>query len=399
MSVCHSKLATHFSSIQFNVLKDSIFLLRFVFLSPVCSMKIDLTGTKSTSMEVEPLLVTVAKSRQRRQVQSSPVTPGGDDHNLAWVTWKGSLPNDAVSIYNDYVGRTDYVCKYKCHPGLYDPSNKDPKCYYANDKKEHAGFPFEILVNKDDSEILEWKDDSYGSVPKNSVRTCPGGNIYVGKNKYGLGKVDTKDKVFNKPMKGSQYDYNDYQVLTVSENFISQEIYDVKFNKDQAGILKFPPEIVHKSTIRNHDCYPVVKTDTLTKTYEETQRWDSTSSIKSGVKTSITFGIPYIVSGGIEFNLEATFQYSSGSTVVNTITDTVAVEVTAPPNKSCSINMMRYKSKLTIPFSALLKRTYANGETRTTALTGTYSSVQVREDQVSLEKCELLEDSTICSEE
>lgn len=115
--------------------------------------------------------------------------------NLMWVTWKNSLPRNAVSLYNGYTNRVDYICKYKCDAGFYTPS-KGQYCYYSLKTKEEKGFPFEILVNKDNFEILEWNADLYGSVPKNSVWTCSGKQIYVGKNKYGLGKVSTKDKVF-----------------------------------------------------------------------------------------------------------------------------------------------------------------------------------------------------------
>ncbi|XP_042337808.1 natterin-4-like, partial [Plectropomus leopardus] len=111
-----------------------------------------------------------------------------DQTNLEWQTFDGSIPNGAVSIHNGYVGRTDYVAKYGSSAGFYNP-DKGPYCLYPDGKKEHRGSPFEILVNRDNFEFLEWKEDSYGSVPQNSVRISPGIDVYVGKNKYGLGKV------------------------------------------------------------------------------------------------------------------------------------------------------------------------------------------------------------------
>ncbi|XP_034548474.1 natterin-3-like [Notolabrus celidotus] len=357
----------------------------------------DLSGTKitdNTSVEMDPLLVTVVKFRQKRQAQSSSIVPSGDGSHLEWVSWSNPLPNGAVSIYNDYTHRTEYVCKYKCYAGFYDPSKTDPKCYYPNQKKEHAGSPFDILVNRDNFEILEWKGGSYGSVPKNSVRTCPDEDIYVGKNKYGLGKVVTKDRAFYLPWKGYEYWYSYYQVLTVRKNIISQEIYDVRYNIDKSEILKYTPEIIRESTIENHECHSVLKTDTLTETDQVTHSWDFTFSVTSGVKTTITVGVPFNTSNGIEISHEATFEYSSGNTVVDTITDTVSVELTAPPNKRCTIQMMRYKSKVTIPFTALIKRTYGNGDVHTVSMTGTYSGMQVGEVKVLLSRCELLDDST-----
>ncbi|KAM7018114.1 natterin-3-like [Tautogolabrus adspersus] len=351
--------------------------------------------TVNSSVEMDPPLVTVTKIRQKREVQSSAVMSDGGSI-LEWVTWNNSLPNDAVSIYNDYVGRTDYVCKYKCHAGFYTPTSNRPYCYYANAKKEHTGFPFEILVKKNNFEILEWKDGSRGSVPKNSVRTCPGENIYVGKNQYGLGKVDTLNKLFYLPWKDTERTFNDYQVLTINENIVSQQIDNVKYITDESKIIHFPPETMHKTTLSNYECHPVVKTDTLSKTYQVTQRWDISSSTRVGGGTSFSIGIPVITSTGIQVSAEEVFQYSKGNTMTDTITDTVSMDITAPPNHSCTINMMRYKYKLTIPFTARLSRTYGNGEIHTTTITGTYSSVQVGEVRAVVDRCKLLSDSKKC---
>ncbi|KAM8760488.1 natterin-3-like [Acanthopagrus schlegelii] len=329
---------------------------------------------------------------QRRQVQSS--TPSSSI--LEWVIWNNSLPIDAVSVYNEYVGRTDYVCKFQCEAGFYNPS-EGPYCHYAKSNQAYLGSPFQILVNKDNFEILEWKDGSYGSVPKNSVQTCPGEDIYVGQNKYGLGKVSTQDKCFYLPWKGSEYWYWDYQVLTINENIISQKIYDVKYITDESKTFQYPPEIMRKTVISNNECSPVTKTDTLTQSYEEHQKWDISFSISVSVSTTIETGIPLFVEGRFQVSTEVAFQYSQGNTVTKTTTDTVTVVFTAPPNHSCTATMNRLKYKLNIPFTALFSRTYGNGEIHTTSITGTYDSVQTAEVQTVLDRCEVLNSSKPCT--
>lgn len=129
-------------------------------------------------MQTNLPLLSVRNFRQKRQVQSSSVVPIKGT-NLMWVTWNNSLPNHTVSIYNRNMNQYDYICKFKCDAGFYTPS-KGRYCSFSSNKKTIKGYQFEILVNKDDFEILEWKADSYGSVPKNSVWTCPGEQIYVG---------------------------------------------------------------------------------------------------------------------------------------------------------------------------------------------------------------------------
>ncbi|XP_070689433.1 natterin-3-like [Pempheris klunzingeri] len=353
----------------------------------------ELTANRSTLTDLPPL--TVAKSRQRRQVRSSSFV-SDDGSNLEWVTWNNSLPKDAVSLYNSYTDRTDYVCKYMCEAGFYSPS-KGPYCHYANSKKAYPGTPFEILVNKDIFEILEWKEDSYGSVPQDSVRTCAGVQVYVGKNKYGLGKVATQDEAFYLPWEDYQYYYRYYQVLTTNKNIMSQQIYDVLYNTNESKILKYPPEIMHETAISNYECHPVVKKDTLSRSYQVERRWDTTYSTKAGVKTSIKVAVPFITDSGIEIGLEQMFQYSEGNVVIEAITDTLSMEVTVPPKHACKLSMVRYKCKVDIPFTASLSRTYGNGERRTTSISGTYDSVQIGEVQVVVERCEYLDGSKPCT--
>lgn len=332
-------------------------------------------------------LLSVHNFRQKRQVQSSSVVPINGT-NLMWVTWNNSLPNHTVSLYNGYTNRVDYICKYKCDAGFYTPG-KGRYCYYPS-AIEKRGFPFEILVNKDNFEILEWKAGSYGSVPKNSVWTCPGKQIYVGKNHYGLGKVSTQDKAFYLPFNKREHWYNNYEVLTISENVISQTIYNVRYNKDHSEIFKFPPEVMHEATMSNYECHPVVKTETLSKTYQVQQRWDFTFSIKFGTKTTIKAGIPFTVRGTVEVSTEVQFQFTTGTTVTESMTDTASVVLTVPPNHSCKFSTVRHKEKVEMSFTALLRRTYGDGKIHTTSIIGTYDSIQVGKVQAVVDRCELL---------
>ncbi|XP_075935009.1 natterin-3-like [Anarhichas minor] len=319
----------------------------------------------------------------------------GSGSNLEWVTWNNSLPDNAVSIYVDYFERIDYVCKYKCEAGFYTPS-MGSYCHYANAKKVDAGSPFEILVNKNNFEILEWKEGSQGSVPQSSVTTCSRGNIYVGKNQHGLGQVVTEEKHLYISWKSSLFSYSSYQVLTTSEAIISQQVYNVRYITDESKFIQYPPEVMRKTSVSNYECRSVVKTDSLSKTYQVEHRWDNSDSIKAGVEMTFTGSIPFIVSNSIKLGIEVSFQYSWGKTVTEAITSTDSVEVTAPPNSYCVVNMEQHKITVNIPYTASLKRTYANGEIHTTSITGTYDSVQVGEVRAVADRCELLKDAKSC---
>ncbi|XP_078106005.1 natterin-3-like [Sander vitreus] len=318
-----------------------------------------------------------------------------DQTNLKWQTFDGSLPNGAVSIYNEKAKRTDYVSKHGSAAGFYNP-DKGPYCLYPYYEKEHRGSPFEILVNKDNFEFLEWKDGSYGSVPQNAIETCPGSNIYVGKNKDGLGKVDVKNQAFFLPWEGSEYWYKNYQVLTFNKDVISEDISDVKYKTDGVKPIQYPPETLQISVLTNNDCHSVKQTTTLSKTTQKEQRWDTSFSFTVGVKSTITAGIPEIMSASIEVSAETTLQFTKGTTHTQSTTHSVSVETNIPPNHSCRVSMVGHKYEADIPYTARLKRTYRNGKTTWTSISGTYKSVQMGEVRGVVDRCEPVPNARPC---
>ncbi|XP_029018660.1 natterin-3-like [Betta splendens] len=310
-----------------------------------------------------------------------------DQTNLKWETWKGSLPNGAVSIYNKYVGHTDYVCKHGCNAGFYRPQ-KGPYCHYSHKKVGHQTSQFEILVNKQNIEFLEWEDASHGSVPQHSVITCAGRNaVYVGKNKYGLGKVVPLGKAFYLPWKKTEYWYYHYQVLTFSNDVVSEDISDVKYKMNQAKIYTFPPKTIDTSSISNNQCQLVSKTVTLTTTTQVSQKWDHSFSLQMGVKKTFTAGIPTIASGQIELSMQVSYQFTTGTTHTESNSHSVSIKYDVPPNNLCTVKMVGRKSEVTVPYTARLRRTYRNGETREASFTGTYKGVQFGQVEALAGRC------------
>ncbi|XP_026198606.1 natterin-3-like [Anabas testudineus] len=307
--------------------------------------------------------------------------------NLEWQTWSGSLPNGAVSIYNGYANRTDYVCKSGSEAGFYNPS-MGPYCHFPYADKEHRTPNFEILVNKGNIELLEWKDGSYGSVPPNSVSTCSGTRIiYVGKNNYGLGKVDPQNTAFFLPWEGKEHWYKHYQVLTYDTDIYSEQISDIKYKIDEAQILKNPPQTIRDSTVTNNQCSPVNTTVTLSTTSQVERSWNINFSITAGVKTSISAQIPLITSEGIELSLQTTFEFTQGTTQTESITHSVEIQCTVPPNHSCKVRMVVYRYEVNIPFTARLTRTYRKGQTTWTSISGTYKDVQIGDVGGVVDRC------------
>ncbi|XP_051787574.1 natterin-3-like isoform X1 [Erpetoichthys calabaricus] len=319
----------------------------------------------------------------------------GDNVNLQWLPWNGSLPNGAVGIWNGYTSRADYVCKFNCEAGFYHPS-KGPYCLYPYADKEYYTTTFDVLVNRDNFEFVEWLSGSYGSVPEMGVKTCGGAGIYVGKNKYGLGKVVPIHEAFFLPWEGKEYWYKSYQVLAINRESYSQHISHVEYGIDQIKLFHYPPETMRLSTVVNNECQTVKKTVHLEKKSEVETTWDIGRSTMRGVSSSISAKIPLIGTASVDFTKEKTFTFSRGTTQVESISHSVSIEVVAPPNHSCTVKMEGKKITADIPFTARLSRTYSNGETQWTTIVGKYDGVQIGELKAVVERCEPIADAKPC---
>ncbi|XP_071377011.1 natterin-3-like [Centroberyx affinis] len=319
----------------------------------------------------------------------------GENVNLKWVKWEGSLPNGAVAIFNGYTERTDYVCKVNCEAGFYTPS-KGNFCQYPYADHEYASSKFEVLVNVDHFEFLEWVEDSYGSVPRYAVRTCPDVDIYVGKNKYGLGKVVSQHEAFFLPWEGDEYWYKSYQVLAINTDGYSQHISQVEYGVDQMELFHHPPETLQLAKVTNLECNSVAKTVRLEKTSTVEKTWDIGRQTRNGSVSTMSAKVPILGPGNVDFTKEQTVTFSEGTSMVESIGHSVSVELLVPPNYSCAVRMEGRKMTADIPFTGRLSRTNHNGDTHWTTITGTYDGVRVGEINAVVERCQPVPDAVPC---
>ncbi|XP_029960147.1 natterin-3-like [Salarias fasciatus] len=362
---------------------------------------------KASKLQLNPLLENVVPSRENTNAPELGVIPEMettshsfpmyDEHvNLKWVEWNGSLPNGVVAIFNGYTERTDYVCKVNCEAGFYTPS-KGSFCQYPYADKEYASSKFDLLVNVDHFEFLQWVEDSYGSVPQYAIKTCPNSDIYVGKNKYGLGKVASQHEAFFLPWEGDEYWYKSYQVLAINGDSYTQHISHVEYAIDQMELFHYPPEALKLAKVTNLECRDVTKMVTLEKTSTMEKFWDIGRETRNGSVSTMKAKVPILGPGTVDFTKEQTVTFSEGTTMVESISHSVSVELVVPPNHSCSVRMDGRKMKADIPFTGRLSRTNHNGDTHWTHLTGTYDGVSVGEINAVVERCQPVTDAVPCS--
>ncbi|XP_062400066.1 natterin-3-like [Sardina pilchardus] len=315
--------------------------------------------------------------------------------NLKWVPWNGTLPNGAVGIFNGYTSRPDYVCKFNCEAGFYTPS-KGNYCQYPYADQEYTAIKFDILVNVDHFEFLEWIEDSYGSVPRDAVQTCPRAGIYVGKNKYGLGKVVPDHEAFFLPWEGDEYWYKKYHVLSINTEAYSQHISHVEYGIDEVELFHYPPETIQLAKVTNYECREVEKTVLLEKTTTIEKSWDIGRETRNGTVSTMKGKVPVLNPGNVDYTKEQTVTFSEGTTTVESISHSISVQVQVKPNHSCAVRMDARKMTADIPFTARLSRTYEDGNTHWTTVTGTYDGVRIGEINAVVERCQPIPDAPPC---
>ncbi|KAJ3604545.1 hypothetical protein NHX12_029285 [Muraenolepis orangiensis] len=339
-----------------------------------------------------------APPREMAPVAGLPEGPHlfGENVNLRWETWDGVLPNGTVGVFNGYAGRTDYVCKVGCEAGFYSPA-KEAVCLYPYADQEYSSAQFQVLVNVDHFEFLGWKEDSYGSVPPHAVQTCPGVDIFVGKNKYGLGKVVAQHEAFFLPWEGDEYWYKSYQVLAIDRDAYSQHISHVVYALDQMELFHHPPEMLQLATVTNLECRGVDKRVSLEKSSSTLKTWDIGRETRNGSVTTMKAKVPLLGPGTVDFTREQTVLFSEGTGLEETVGHVVAVEMRVPPNHACTVRMEGRKMTADLPFTARLSRTNPRGETRWTSVSGEYDGVQLGEINGVVERCRPVADAAPCA--
>ncbi|NXL68959.1 NATT3 protein, partial [Chordeiles acutipennis] len=130
----------------------------------------------------------------------------------------------------------EYVCSTRvlgCNTGAYSPQ-RGPFCFFPYGEWERRTEDFKILINVGGFEALDWVDNSFGNVPPNAVKGCPAVDVFIGRNRYGLGKVSKEQRAAFMMVDGEEVWYKWYQVLVVKKGPADITISNVLYNVSRA---------------------------------------------------------------------------------------------------------------------------------------------------------------------
>ncbi|KAL2084121.1 hypothetical protein ACEWY4_019639 [Coilia grayii] len=321
----------------------------------------------------------------RAQEEPLPGKSRTDDTSyLKWVPIKDKqVPDNAVSIFNTYTSRKDFVCRAKdyCTFGFLN-EGRGLLCFFPFRGYELQTDHFDVLVNIDNFELLEWKPGPAVSDP--GISFCE--ENYVGNNTYGLG--DVFKGYFYLPWEGKEIWYSSYDVLSINRDIFDVHFSNVTYNVDKVNRTRHAPYTIKTSRVENHDDQEVVETVHMEVTTVKANSWQSSFSSSLSQATTISAGIPDIASASITIGAVVSLTLTDGHLESESITQAQDVQVRVPPGHYCVVRMEGRKVEAAIPFRGGVTKIYKDGKKLSTTVTGTYSGSLTGEINSEVEHCE-----------
>ncbi|XP_074994944.1 charged multivesicular body protein 2a isoform X3 [Calonectris borealis] len=290
---------------------------------------------------------------------------------LKWVTFEGKLPADAVSNWNAYAKRMEYVCSTPvlgCNTGAYVP-DRGPFCFFPYGGWERSTRNFKVLVNMGDFEALDWVDSSFGGIPKNAVEGCPSVDVFVGRNRYGLGKVFKTQRAAFVVVDGEEVWYKWYQVLVVKKGPADVTISDVRYN--MSGLVEHGEDVtLTQTTVRNEGCRGVRKAVTLEEATEMEHDWDMDQRVFATIRGVLRATLLAFNGTGWEVTNTTNIPWVGGASTSEYVVRTHVVEEEVQPRTVCTVALEGRRLDVHVPFTAQLTRDFGDGQPHHVAVMG-----------------------------
>ncbi|XP_042646251.1 natterin-4-like isoform X2 [Tyto alba] len=291
---------------------------------------------------------------------------------LKWVDFEGQLPADAVSNWNSYANRMEYVCSTErsgCNTGAYVPE-RGPSCFFPYGGWERSAPEFKVLVNVGDFEVLDWVDDSFGGVPKGAVEGCPSVDMFVGRNRYGLGKVSKVQRAAFMMVDGEEVWFKWYQVLVVKKGPAEVTISDVRYNV--SGAVEGGEDVtLTKATMRNEGCREARKAVTLEGVTEREHDWAMDQGVFATVRGVLRAApLAFDGTGWAVANVTTTVPWVGAASTSEYVVHTRVVEEKLQPRTACAVSLEGRRLAARTPFTARLTRDFGDGQVHRVAGTG-----------------------------
>lgn len=139
--------------------------------------------------------------------------------------------------------------------------------------------------------------------------------------------------------------------LKLEEAVLSRRIYDVEYHVKDANV--YDKKILTMATAKAENRTSSGHTAKLTLKYSETKErtWDSSVSLKLGVKTTVEAGVPEISSVSIALETEFTESYTWGTSEALTEEHSVDYAIKVPASTTLKLRVLATQATCNVPFS------------------------------------------------
>lgn len=152
--------------------------------------------------------------------------------------------------------------------------------------------------------------------------------------------------------------------MRVEERVLSRSIYNVKYHLQESRIYDETVIPMANGNAVNMSRKSTT-VDICRLSYKESvcKTWNTSVSVKTGVKTNFRAGIPIIADGVITVSAEVTGQWQWGTAEESSTELQTAYTVTVPPMTAVRVSLLATKGSCNVPFSYYQRDVLMNGDT------------------------------------
>ncbi|KAK8571627.1 hypothetical protein V6N13_047292 [Hibiscus sabdariffa] len=158
--------------------------------------------------------------------------------------------------------------------------------------------------------------------------------------------------------------------LTVVEPILNRQIFDVQYQLDDARVYEESVLVVARNANANYTQESNTLTVRLSYTETKTSTWNTTLSLKLGIKATARFRIPFILNGKVEISNELESVTEWGETKETTTVVEVENQVVVPPMTKVTVDVVATRGLCDVPFTYMQRDTLYDGRIVTTKVEG-----------------------------
>ncbi|CAL4896494.1 unnamed protein product [Urochloa decumbens] len=195
-------------------------------------------------------------------------------------------------------------------------------------------------------------DDTAGDNPDTVFRAVRFGDMFALQNlgnNYYCTRLTTERKV--SCLNASVPSINMWAHLRLEEAVLSRRIYSIEYRVMDAKVHTQKVQTMATETAVNRTGTASAAKLTLKYSVAKRRTWDSSVSLKLGVKTTIQAGVPEVASSSVEIRHEFSASYTWGESVSEMEEQSVQYDLPVPAYTKVTLRMMGRQGSCDVPFS------------------------------------------------